>query len=291
MVITHTMIGDKITYDNPNADRIVIIGDIHGDIKRFRNILIDAKIINMNIDWIAEPPNTIVVQLGDQVDSMNRSPDASEWEVIDDVQMLHFTDCLDKVARAKGGRLISLIGNHEMMNVIGNFSYVSDKSKMTNRQGMFAPRGSLSNTLANRPIVLKIGGLFFCHAGIKKSHLDVLNKYGKDISHLNAIWSKFMLTNEVTQDDVEIFNKIIMDGEDGILWTRTVDNPDDSAYVMKTIGCQYIFIGHTPVTNIQLVNKTIWLTDTGISRAFGTSTFEYLEINKNVITVHKMEDK
>ena len=30
-------------------NRLVIIGDIHGDIKRFKNILLDAKIINNNI--------------------------------------------------------------------------------------------------------------------------------------------------------------------------------------------------------------------------------------------------
>ena len=29
-----------------------IIGDIHGDIRRFKDILIDAKIINKNIDFI-----------------------------------------------------------------------------------------------------------------------------------------------------------------------------------------------------------------------------------------------
>ena len=66
------MISDDIIYEYPNCDRLVIIGDIHGDIKRLKNILIDAKVINNNIEWIAEPKNTIVVQMGDQVDSLNR---------------------------------------------------------------------------------------------------------------------------------------------------------------------------------------------------------------------------
>ena len=66
------MIGDDIIYEYPKCDRLVIIGDIHGDIKRLKNILIQAKIINNNIEWIAEPPNTVIVQMGDQVDSLNR---------------------------------------------------------------------------------------------------------------------------------------------------------------------------------------------------------------------------
>ncbi len=62
-----------------NINRIIIIGDVHGDLKRFKKILIDAKIINNRLEWIAEPPNTIVVQLGDQIDSLNRVPGLKEW--------------------------------------------------------------------------------------------------------------------------------------------------------------------------------------------------------------------
>ena len=126
------MIGDDIIYEYPNCDRLVIIGDIHGDIKRLKTILIDAKIINNNIEWIAEPPNTVVVQMGDQVDSLNRDESIAEWEVLDDVEVIYFTNLLDKFAQSKGGRFISIIGNHEFMNVIGNYSYVSNKSMANN---------------------------------------------------------------------------------------------------------------------------------------------------------------
>jgi len=124
----------NIIYEYPNPDRLVIIGDIHGDIKRFKNILIDANIINNNIEWIAEPPNTIVIQMGDQIDSLNRTED-NDWEVIEDIEMLKFTDLLDKIAKIKGGTVISLIGNHEFMNILGNYSYVSDKSIANNEKG------------------------------------------------------------------------------------------------------------------------------------------------------------
>ena len=119
--------GEDIIYEYPQPERLVVIGDIHGDIKRFKNILIDAKIINENIEWIAEPKNTFVIQMGDQIDSLNRTTDV-DWEVIEDIEMITFTNILDKLAIAKGGRLISIIGNHEFMNTLGNYSYVSNNS-------------------------------------------------------------------------------------------------------------------------------------------------------------------
>ena len=125
------MINDDIIYEYDfqfDNNRLVIIGDIHGDIRRFKDILIDAKVINKNIEWIAEPKNTIVIQMGDQVDSINRDPALDDWEVLPDVEMIHFTNMLNKIARSKGGRVISLIGNHELMNTIGNYSYVSSNS-------------------------------------------------------------------------------------------------------------------------------------------------------------------
>ena len=115
------MINEDIIFEYEYNSRIVIIGDIHGDIRRFKGILIDAKIINKNIEWIAEPSNTIVVQMGDQVDSINRDPQLDNWEVLPDVEMIYFTNMLHKIAQSKGGRVISLIGNHELMNIIGNY--------------------------------------------------------------------------------------------------------------------------------------------------------------------------
>ena len=188
------MIGDDIIYEYPKCDRLVIIGDIHGDIKRLKTILIDAKIINNNIEWIAEPPNTVVVQMGDQVDSLNRDESIAEWEVLDDVEVIYFTNLLDKFAQSKGGRFISIIGNHEFMNVIGNYSYVSSKSMANNenkRRDLFKAKGVLSPILSKRPIVLKIGELFFCHAGLTTKHLELLKNTTK-IFHISIEFGKIL---------------------------------------------------------------------------------------------------
>jgi len=288
------MINDDIIYEYEcchEKNRIVIIGDIHGDIRRFKDILIDAKVINKNIEWIAEPKNTIVIQMGDQVDSINRDPSLDEWEVLPDVEMIYFTNLLHKIALSKGGRVISLIGNHELMNSIGNYSYVSSKSLNNDdskRHDLFKPGGGLSAILSQRPIVAKIGKLLFCHAGLTMEHLSLLTKHGKDISYINSIWKNFIKNGAVLLEDKEIFDTIIL-GNDGILWTRDLNNTGDVAKMLDSIGCHYMFVGHTVVDRVKILNERIWYTDTGISRAFGNTSFQYIDIYENQVSIREIK--
>lgn len=280
------MISEDIIFEYEHSNRIVIIGDIHGDIRRFKDILIDAKIINKNIEWIAEPKNTIVIQMGDQVDSVNRDPSLGEWEVLSDVEMIYFTDLLNKIALSKGGRVISLIGNHELMNIIGNFSYVSNNSLNNNykRQELFKPGGTLSAILSQRPLVVKIGKLLFCHAGLTLEHLNILSKYNKDISYINTIWKNFIKNNAIKIEDKEIFENIILD-MDGMLWTRDLNNGEDLIKLKEQLGCIYMFVGHTVVERVKLINDFIWYTDTGISRSFGNTSYQYIDIFNNELNI------
>ena len=280
------MISEDIIFEYEHSNRIVIIGDIHGDIRRFKDILIDAKIINKNIEWIAEPKNTIVIQMGDQVDSVNRDPSLEEWEVLSDVEMIYFTDLLNKIALSKGGRVISLIGNHELMNIIGNFSYVSNNSLNNNykRQELFKPGGTLSAILSQRPLVVKIGKLLFCHAGLTLEHLNILSKYNKDISYINTIWKNFIKNNAIKIEDKEIFENIILD-MDGMLWTRDLNNGEDLIKLKEQLGCIYMFVGHTVVERVKLINDFIWYTDTGISRSFGNTSYQYIDIFNNQLNI------
>jgi hypothetical protein len=270
------MFNDAIKYDY-DSTRVVIIGDIHGDLKRLKKILIDAKIINNNIEWIANPPNTIVVQLGDQIDSLNRKDNIGDWEVLKDIEVLYFTNNLNDIARSKGGLFISLIGNHELMNVMGNFSYVAENSSFNLRKEYFKPNGTLSDILANRPIIVKIGPLIFCHAGIKKEHIELMAKYNKPLSYINNIWKQFIKTNKINNEDKEIFDKLLL-SQHGILWTRNFDSEDELTYVLDNLNCKYMFVGHNTVDNIFLYKNKIWLVDNGISRSFGNTSYEYVDI-------------
>jgi len=268
--------------------RIVIIGDMHGDIRRFKNILIDAKIINDNLEWIAEPPETIIVQLGDQVDSLNRIG-TENWEKLKDYEIIYFTEHLNLIARAKGGYCISLIGNHELMNVIGDFSYVSKNSSCELRQHLFKPGGSLAMILAKRPLVLKIDDLLFCHAKFDINHLNLLKKYNKNIAYINQIWRKYLEKEKINIEDKEIIDNIII-GPTGILWNRNQNNIDETSALFKELGLTYMFLGHTLNEKIILKDNQIWYCDTGISRAFGKDSYQYLNIKNYQINIQTIKE-
>jgi hypothetical protein len=288
-IINNIIMFNEFIYELPIHKRIIIIGDVHGDIKRFKNILINKQIINNDLEWIARPPETIIVQLGDQIDSLNRNTN-EDWEVLKDYEMIYFTEHLNLIARSKGGYCISLIGNHELMNVIGDFSYVSKKSITDTRTQMFKPKGSMALILAKRPIILKIGDLLFCHAKLDLSHLKILQKHGKDLCYINQIWKKLLENETINVEDKEIIDNIII-GSGGILWNRMENNKETTATLFNELGITYMFLGHTTYDKIQLKDNQIWYCDTGLSRSFGKKTYQFLEIRLKTINIETINDE
>ena len=94
----------------PQPQRIVAVGDLHGDFSVWRDIASAAGLVDRRGHWTGG--RTTLVQLGDMVD---REPDSSK--IVRDLIRLQ------KEAPKKGGRVIVLTGNHEAMNVIGDLRY------------------------------------------------------------------------------------------------------------------------------------------------------------------------
>ncbi len=97
--------------DWQGIDRIVAIGDIHGDYQNYISVLREAGVVNKRGKWAAG--KTHVVQVGDIPD---RGPDT--LKIIEHLQKL------EKQAKKAGGYLHLLIGNHEYMNIAGDLRYV-----------------------------------------------------------------------------------------------------------------------------------------------------------------------
>jgi hypothetical protein len=90
--------------------RIVAVGDLHGDFSVWRDIAGAAGIEGPDGHWAGG--RTILVQVGDVVD---REPDS--------LKIIHDLMRLQKEAPKQGGKVITLVGNHEAMNVIGDLRY------------------------------------------------------------------------------------------------------------------------------------------------------------------------
>jgi hypothetical protein len=85
--------------------RLVAIGDIHGDAAAFRGILRAAGLIDGRDAWVGS--NAVLVQTGDYTDR------GADVRVVMDLLR-----SLESRARARGGRVHVLLGNHEVMNLL-----------------------------------------------------------------------------------------------------------------------------------------------------------------------------
>ena len=152
----------------PSVKRIVAFGDIHGDFDTLVKLLTKAYIINNKLEWIAG--NTYLVQTGDITDSKNRG---GIWSANQEKKVINFLINLSEKAKKYRGKVILLIGNHEIMNILGIFTYSSNKDiKISGgtkeRIKYFSiPNGEFIKSYANKAyIICKIGDWIFCHAGI-----------------------------------------------------------------------------------------------------------------------------
>lgn len=263
--------------------RVVVIGDVHGDLGRLTECLYATNVLNQNGEWIADPPNTIVVQLGDQVDSRSRSGPEGDWEKVPDTEVLVFMDRIDRAARIKGGRVISLIGNHEIMNVMGDFTYVSDKSRTPLRAAQFRPDGRFAQLLAKRCVTVKIGSLLFVHAGLLPRHVTDVNG---DLHVYNVVMRRYLSGEALGVHEMELLDRNVV-GQDGMLWTRMYADASGNellvdnmiSVVLERMGCKLMCTGHNTVQSITGVSRgRLWFVDTGLSRSYSTEAFQVLEI-------------
>ncbi len=308
----------------PAVDRIIAIGDIHGDAnlmiecleiskviikckeKEAKEAGIKIKINNKNryYKWIGG--KTVVVQIGDQNDScrpINGSCDHIKNDKADDINILKFFTELHNLAKEDGGAVYSLLGNHEIMNVNGNFTYTSN-ANVESFRGYVDPRTgekfenpekgityafSNGNEYAvymgcTRQSILIIGDFLFVHAGLENKFLK---KYrGRDqLSKLNNIVKNWLLNNlNKLKEDPNIIKNMLNSSEHSPFWTRILgqmdkhlpySNEDCQKYlapILEAYKIKGMVIGHTPQMDNGGVNSTcdnkLFRIDFGGSKAF-----------------------
>ncbi|XP_076923990.1 shewanella-like protein phosphatase 2 [Bidens hawaiensis] len=97
-------------HTNPN--RLIAIGDLHGDLLKSKQSLRLAGLIDDNDSWSGG--SSTLVQVGDVLDRGGQ-----------ELKILYFLEKLKRQAVKSGGNVITMNGNHEIMNVDGDFRYVT----------------------------------------------------------------------------------------------------------------------------------------------------------------------
>jgi hypothetical protein len=312
----------------PTKRHVFAIGDLHGDYKLTLNILIDViKVIDKNFNWIL--PNTYVVQVGDQLDNcrpngksckhmQETDSEYSDSNVAEDIKILELFTELDVKAREHDSRVISLFGNHELMNVQGYMDYVSysdiikfsnnapgvDRYKdgKQNRKEQFKPGNKYANFMAcTRIPVVIIGNFMFVHAGIIKPFIDKLNiENADDLYKISYLIRKWLLKSINKNNVIDIMTS----PPHSMFWDRIlgsiphnahIDDPicdENLKQVLELFKMDKMIIGHTPqcfANGHKGINSTcsgkLWRIDFGGSFSFNKAD-EYYSISENSSDIH-----
>jgi hypothetical protein len=281
--------------------RLVAIGDLHGDFIAMVKSLELAGVMDGNGKWCGG--DAVVVQVGDILDRGD-----SELAIMRKLKVL------GKQAKEQGGDVIVMNGNHEIMNVMGDFRYVTSgafdecrryvekkksKAKATGeaavsvdtddeedealagvraRQALFKPGGEMANWMAKQPTVLVVGGTVFAHAGIDTTHVDYgFERINKEVS----LWM---------QGKTKLPPKQVLES-DGVVWTREYGGKDAGVQydaqacrrlssALEAADAKRLVIGHTPQTSG--VNSgckgSLWRVDVGSSRGIYGNAAQVIEI-------------
>jgi len=265
----------------------VAVGDLHGDFEATLAVLRVAGLIDSAGHWSGG--KTVLVQTGDQLDRAG-----GEEEI------LKLLAQLEVDAPKAGGRLVVLNGNHETMNVLGDFRYVTEDAlddftgaepvspfaksvtgPFRDRARAFLPGGQMAVALAHRPVVAQVNDTVFVHAGVRDAHV-------KDgLASLNREVQAFF-RGETARPPAGMVDS------EGPLWTRIYGGPELSSAVcaelvttLAQLGAKRLVVGHTVQSAgiTSACDERVFRIDVGLSRAYGKNAPEALEIRGSAVKI------
>ena len=142
------------------VDSVFVVGDVHGEFASLAGLLRRAGVVDSALRWTGGRAHLVVA--GDVFD---RGPDATR------VWWLLYR--LEREARLSRGAVDVLLGNHEIMTLVGDTSYLAPKESLIAQSHrtcyacLYDVRGSvLGRWLASKPAVLAINDAVFVHGGV-----------------------------------------------------------------------------------------------------------------------------
>lgn len=189
----------------PMKDRIVAIGDIHGDFESLIFLLYAAKLINNELKWIGD--DTFVVQTGDIFDDRrpNFPDEFKPHEPYDELLILEYLADLNIQAEKKGGRVLICFGNHELVNVFipgffKDFSFDSTHQYNNKKLNMLPGRIVAKKLACIMNLFVIIGNYIFVHGSLTYDILkDIDENWGDSTKKYNPLNSMITLNNKLKE--------------------------------------------------------------------------------------------
>ena len=254
--------------------RLIVVGDIHGQLESFVKILQHAKLINEHWDWCSG--NDRLIQMGDVFD---RGPQALQANLL--------LDKLQHQAANSQGEVVRLVGNHELEILLGNFA-------ISGLEGLQAKavRQRLSQQVLNSELrgAYAYKGFLFTHAGVTRKLYKIFEQQLEDASAANVA----VLINMIFKESIRhqffkhpIFNiSVHRNGPDrfgGIFW-------EDIADLIRSFpqgSPIWQVVGHTQIDHIIIDSKSHFIpVDVGMHRKL---QYLVIESEKNLPEIHTVE--
>jgi len=226
------------------ADKLLVLSDIEGEFEPFRNLLLAAKVIDEKYNWTFGKGKLIVA--GDLFDRGRQV-----------CQFLWLLYKLEDEARAKGGDVNVILGNHDIMNLSGDFRYVdpvyqTDANLMNETYASLYVSGSeLGQWLRSKNIIEKVGDFLVTHGGISQ----VINNLHLPLDSINTRCRPFYtLANRLDK----ITDKPMLpyfSGKDSPFWYRGyfMEPKATQAQVDSTLSiykAKKIIVGHDIIDHV-----------------------------------------
>jgi hypothetical protein len=218
------------------ADKIFALSDIEGDFSSFRRLLQAGGVIDSNFNWTFGNGHLLLV--GDFVD---RGSQVTE--------VLWLIYSLEENAKAAGGYVHFILGNHEILNLSNDLRYVNPKyfhdAKLMhiNYEKLFDKNSEIGRRTKN--VMEKIGNLVFVHGGISAE----LQNLGLSISRINQLARTYYeMGNELSMDETV---NTIMSSKVGPFWYRGYYKnnysvtPEQLDNIISKFSVSHIITGHT----------------------------------------------
>lgn len=236
-----------------HGKRLIVVGDIHGQLDPFVKILQHAGLINDHWDWCCGEDR--LIQMGDVFD---RGPKALQANLL--------LDKLQRQAASSQGEVVRLVGNHELEILLGNFA-------ISGLEGMQAK--AIQKRLSQQVLDGELRGAYaykgflFTHAGVTRKLYKIFEQQLEDASAANIA----VLINLIFKESIRhqffkhpIFNiSVRRQGADrfgGVFWEDITD-------LIKSFPQSPIWqvIGHTQIDHIIIDPRSHFIpVDVGMHR-------------------------
>ncbi|MDF1544554.1 MAG: metallophosphoesterase [bacterium] len=234
--------------DYRNVPRFFAVSDLHGEYEHLVRILQSGAVIDSNLHWNYGTGHLVI-----DGDIFDRGDKVTEclWLIYH----------LEQEASLVGGRVHTLLGNHELMVLRGDNRYIDEKylngisrKSRISHVDLFGPDSELGRWLRSKNSVEKIDDILFVHGGLSPFLIDS----GYTIASINQVarTSLDLRSSQLLFADSARF----LYGSKGPFWYRGYHYEMEDRYPMATTNeidrvldhfdAASIVVGHSEVDSI-----------------------------------------